>query len=105
MFPIRAIAPENIFRLGQKLDLVHPIEHALVRRLVAPDSGRRRNRGCDVLHCWMSVLISAKDELLPVRVLLQEFFTPDGRFREGLPKKTETQWLIDLAHPKPWLFS
>ena len=34
----------------EELDFVHPIEHGLVRRLVATDSGWRRNCGRNVFH-------------------------------------------------------
>ena len=50
MFAIRAVAPKNVFRLGEELDIVDPIEHSLVRRLAVSDSGRLRNGGSDVLH-------------------------------------------------------
>ena len=45
-----AVAPKNIFRLGEELDFVHPVKHGLVRRLVVTNSRWRRNGGRDVFH-------------------------------------------------------
>ena len=50
MLAIGAVAPKDIFRLGQKLHFMHPIEHGLVSRLVVTDSRRRRNCGREVFH-------------------------------------------------------
>src|SRR5207248_3068014 len=50
MFAVRAIAPENVFRLGQQFDLVHPIQDRPVLRLAVANSFWRRNSGCEVFH-------------------------------------------------------
>src|SRR5438874_12554091 len=84
MFSLRAVAPKNIFRFGEQLDFVHPVEHGLVRRFVVTDSRRRRNSGRDVFHA-LSILIRAKDKFLPVRAVLQGFFLrKEGRLREEI---------------------
>ena len=44
------VAPENIFGLRERLDLVHPIENCLVGRFFFPDATRRRDGGSDVFH-------------------------------------------------------
>src|SRR6266550_3155211 len=50
MFAVRAVAPENVFRLGQQFDLVHPIQDRPVLRLAVANSFWRRNSGCEVFH-------------------------------------------------------
>src|SRR5207249_10097342 len=37
IFPLRAVAPENVFRLCEGGDFAHPIKHRLVGRLCVTD--------------------------------------------------------------------
>ena len=41
VFPIRAVAPENVFRLCQLGDFIHPIENRLIGRPCITDSTGR----------------------------------------------------------------
>ena len=75
---IGPVTPENIFRLGQQLDLMHPIEHRLVCRFLVANSFRRRNGRCDVSHeCRCRSWNRVKTNFPPLRALLQEIFLVD----------------------------
>ena len=50
VFAIGPVTPKNVFRLGENLHLVDPIEHGLVRRFAVANSGLQRNGRRDVLH-------------------------------------------------------
>src|SRR5439155_10400222 len=45
-----SVAPEDVLRLREGLDLVHPIENGLVGRLVVTHASGRRNGRSDVFH-------------------------------------------------------
>src|SRR5947207_11479717 len=45
VFPIRAVAPENVFRFCERSDFVHPIEYRLVGWPGVPDAVRREYGG------------------------------------------------------------
>ena len=50
IFFLGAVAPENIFRLGQPRDFLDPIEHRLVGRFRIANSARRRNGWREIVH-------------------------------------------------------
>ena len=50
VFTFRTVAPKDVFRLRQLGDVLHPIEHRLIRRLHITDSSGRRNGGRDIFH-------------------------------------------------------
>ena len=50
MLALRAVAPENVLRLCQRRDLVHPIEHSLIVRLCITDPLSREYGGREILH-------------------------------------------------------
>ena len=47
---LRAVAPENVLRLCQRCNLVHPIEHSLIGRLCITDPHGREYSGREILH-------------------------------------------------------
>ncbi len=49
-FPIRAIAPENVFRFCQVGDFIHPIENRLIGRPCITDSTGREYGWRDIFH-------------------------------------------------------
>ena len=50
VFAIRSVAPENILRVGERSDFVHPIEHRLIVRLCIADPVRREYGRCNIFH-------------------------------------------------------
>ncbi len=50
VFPIRAVAPENVFRFRERSDFVHPIQYRLVGWPGVPNAVRREYGGCGILH-------------------------------------------------------
>ena len=50
VFPMRAVAPENVFRFRERSDFVHPIEYCLVGWPGVPDAVRRKDGRCWIFH-------------------------------------------------------
>src|SRR4029453_10835805 len=50
VFAIRSVAPENILRVSERFNFVHPIEHRLIVRLCLADSVRREYGRCNIFH-------------------------------------------------------
>ena len=50
VFRFRAVAPKDVFRMRKLGDVLHPIEHRLIRRPRVADSSGRRNGRSDIFH-------------------------------------------------------
>ena len=61
IFTIGTVAPENVFRVGERSDFVHPIEHRLVVRLCIADSVRREYGGRNIFHEQDAIFTTGKN--------------------------------------------
>src|SRR6266542_4184133 len=81
IFPLRAVAPENVFRLCEGGDFAHPIKHRLVGRLCVTDPIWREYGGRDVFHkSKMSILTTNKHELEEAMKVVASLFVSVGGY-------------------------